>query len=219
MRGLIFDISLILVLCLGSCKDLGDSDPDVVWVGRFYSGGFQCDTSSHYTPPDIARILRSENIPVLGSHVEMYGTCRACGCPAYAAMHYALILKRDLARAEQMGFQQKAPPRPAVFTLGQEFDLKYGQSAVLSEAGMTLTFKALSEDSRCPEGAVCIWAGNARVLLSVSDSDVSLNTTLEPKVVTVDAFQIRLVTVNPYPKISVERKPEEYSVRLIVTRE
>ena len=46
---------------------------------------------------------------------------------------------------------------------------------------MAVTFKALTEDSRCPEGAVCVWKGNAGVVVSLSETDVSLNTTLQPR--------------------------------------
>jgi hypothetical protein len=35
-----------------------------------------------------------------------------CGYPSYAAMHYALIRKTDLARAEILGFEQKDPSQP-----------------------------------------------------------------------------------------------------------
>jgi outer membrane protein assembly factor BamE (lipoprotein component of BamABCDE complex) len=90
----------------------GDGRPDstLTWVAKFFSGGVQCDTSSHYIPPDIAQLLSQNSISVFNTMVEPYATCAACGCPAYAAMHYALIFTRDVARAELLGFQQKDPP-------------------------------------------------------------------------------------------------------------
>jgi hypothetical protein len=44
-------------------------------------------------------------------------------------------------------------PRPASVALGQDFSLKLGQSAAIANEGVTLTFDAVQEDSRCPTGA------------------------------------------------------------------
>jgi hypothetical protein len=44
-------------------------------------------------------------------------------------------------------------PRPAPAALGQVFSLKLGQSAAIANEGLTLTFAAVQEDSRCPTGA------------------------------------------------------------------
>jgi hypothetical protein len=79
-----------------------------IWVAQFYSGGVQCDTSNHYTPPDIKSILTHAGVYVADTDVEPYAVCEACSCPAYAAMHYALIRESDLERAQRIGFR----PRP-----------------------------------------------------------------------------------------------------------
>lgn len=39
--------------------------------------------------------------------------------------------------------------------------LKEGENKFLKEYEMNVTFKRLVEDSRCPKGVQCIWAGNA----------------------------------------------------------
>lgn len=101
---------LIAVLGFSGCQDLGDSNPELTWVAKFFSGGAQCDTSSHYAPPNIEQILNQGGILVFRTTFEEYGTCLACGCPTYARMHYALIKKEDLARAEEIGFLLKIPP-------------------------------------------------------------------------------------------------------------
>lgn len=102
---------------------------------------------------------------------------------------------------------------------GEEFELRCGQSASLSEAGLVVTFKDLTEDSRCPEGAVCVWAGNARVVVSLSETDVLLNTTLQPREVSHSGYRIRLVAVHPYPKLNEQYRPEDYSIKLLMTKE
>jgi hypothetical protein len=109
MRILAHFTFISALFLLSSCTDLS-SGPELAWVAKLFVGGRQCDTSSHYTPPNVEKILNDAGISVYGITVEPYGVCAACGCPQYAAMHYALIGKQDLARAMQLDFQQKNPP-------------------------------------------------------------------------------------------------------------
>lgn len=49
-------------------------------------------------------------------------------------------------------------------TMEQEGNTLYfneGENRFLKEYQMNVTFKAISEDSRCPEGVNCVWAGVA----------------------------------------------------------
>ena len=43
--------------------------------------------------------------------------------------------------------------------LGQPFDLKPAEVATID--GLQITFEGVSEDSRCPRGTQCAWAGDA----------------------------------------------------------
>ena len=52
--------------------------------------------------------------------------------------------------------------------LGQSFTLGIGQSVTVSVPGLTMTFVALVEDSRCPIGVQCIQAGRAVISLTVA---------------------------------------------------
>lgn len=52
--------------------------------------------------------------------------------------------------------------------LNQPFTLKLNQSAAIESEKLKLTYAALLEDSRCPAGAQCIWAGQVRVRIEVS---------------------------------------------------
>ncbi|MGD8553949.1 MAG: hypothetical protein PVJ32_00800 [Anaerolineales bacterium] len=112
-----------------------------------------------------------------------------------------------------------SPPNPAGVALGEQFQLAYGQSVDIREAGFGIEFVAVVEDSRCAEGAVCVWEGNARVEISVSNIDASLNTTLEPRQVSHQGYLIRLLAVNPYPVLGEQIEPEDYVIALIVTKE
>ncbi len=102
--------------------------------------------------------------------------------------------------------------------LDEEFVLAFGQTVTLKNYSLTITFKSVLEDSRCPTGAECVWAGNAKIVIEVSQTDIELNTTLEPKQAGYLAYSIQLLAVNPYPKLNEQLQPEDYSIKLIVTR-
>lgn len=65
------------------------------------------------------------------------------------------------------------PPDPAVVVLSKQEQataakstvgviyLKEGENKFLKEYGMNVTFKKMTEDSRCPQGVNCVWAGVA----------------------------------------------------------
>jgi hypothetical protein len=108
---------------------------------------------------------------------------------------------------------------PTAVNLGERFQLGYGQSATVSHTGVTVTFKSLGEDSRCPEGCCCIWAGNARVIISVAGMDTSLNSYLEPKEISCSEYRITLLDVRPYPRLDEHIDSQSYTIILIITRE
>lgn len=108
---------------------------------------------------------------------------------------------------------------PTAVNLGKRFQLGYGQSATLSQTGLTVTFKSLGEDSRCPEGCCCIWAGNARVIISVAGMDTSLNSYLEPKEISYLEYRIKLLAVQPYPKLNEHINSQSYNIILIIAQE
>jgi len=51
--------------------------------------------------------------------------------------------------------------------LGTPFQIKAGEKAVIESEKLTLRFTNVTEDSRCPEGVRCIWAGQVSVLANV----------------------------------------------------
>lgn len=88
-------------------------------------------------------------------------------------------------------------------SLDTPFELRAGQTAVVSGEALSVTFESVPEDSRCPTGVQCVWAGNAvvRVVLSQGGkaAGVELNTNLEPKTATYLNYTIELVSLAPYP--------------------
>jgi hypothetical protein len=62
------------------------------------------------------------------------------------------------------------PPARAPVKLGEEFTLALGESVGIDHRGVTVAFKDVIEDSRCPMNARCIWEGNARIAIQASQS-------------------------------------------------
>jgi hypothetical protein len=87
-----------------------------------------------------------------------------------------------------------------------------------------LAIKVVSvEDSRCPIGTQCIWAGNAKVRIRVTNArgaaqTFDLNTNLQPKTVIFSGYEIRLTNVNPRPANNVRINRNAYTATFSVTR-
>ncbi|WP_336958722.1 hypothetical protein [Chryseobacterium contaminans] len=88
--------------------------------------------------------------------------------------------------------------------------LSEGENKFLPEYKMNITFKGISEDSRCPEGVNCIWAGVALAQVEVmgtSTRPVLLNLASMDfpnknyhQSAEFNGYTITLQEVTPYPK-------------------
>ncbi len=95
-----------------------------------------------------------------------------------------------------------------------------GDVVNLPDQGYVLTFKEITQDSRCPTTAECIWAGDAGVRLNVQGTeakDCTLHTTLEPKAITLQRLGIALRQVAPYPELGKHIDSLDYRVTLTLT--
>lgn len=88
-------------------------------------------------------------------------------------------------------------------------DLKIGETKNIS--GVAITLQKISEDSRCPIGVTCIWAGRviAKVHVSIDsnavDKDIELGSSIE-----VYGFSISLDDVTPTPKQGQDIQQSDY---------
>ncbi|MCR4394996.1 MAG: hypothetical protein NUV31_11550, partial [Dehalococcoidales bacterium] len=55
-------------------------------------------------------------------------------------------------------------------SIGKEFTLPLGKTALLTTENLKITFEDVLGDSRCPKGVVCIQAGEATCKLSIVDT-------------------------------------------------
>jgi len=113
-------------------------------------------------------------------------------------------------------------------SLGEEFSLKPGQQTSISGEDLTIEFKSVSSDSRCPTDAQCIWAGNAEVNVeltktgnSSSTSTIQLNTagtTDFPNQANYLNYTIRITELQPYPKVDSTIEQADYKAKYIVSK-
>lgn len=96
---------------------------------------------------------------------------------------------------------------PAVIQIesGHEFEIAVGQEAQIRDTPVTLRFRGISQDSRCPSDVQCVWAGNAVAQFTLSSgvgpaSEINLNTTLDPKSAVFSGYRITLVGLSPVPR-------------------
>ena len=100
-------------------------------------------------------------------------------------------------------------------TLHQEFSLKINQHARISTGStiLNIKFSELVQDSRCPPGANCTWAGKAIIALEINDSTVTLGDT--SMVYDYGGHQIQLKSVD-YPSKRTFGKERHCTITLRV---
>ena len=108
--------------------------------------------------------------------------------------------------------------------LGNEFKIKNGEEVVVRGEKLRITFSSVVNESRCPDGVACVWAGNASIAIEVSKKNrkkvlAALNTLSEPKEIPYKGFKIRLVALDPYPSIKTPIDPKDYEATLIITKD
>jgi hypothetical protein len=103
---------------------------------------------------------------------------------------------------------------------GDTFTLGVGDTASVAELNLWLRFSRVTDDSRCPSQGVCVWAGDAAVVLElaplVGDSKLdTLHTTLDPQSVPVGGAELHLVRLDPYPETAGSIPAGAYRVTLV----
>jgi hypothetical protein len=109
--------------------------------------------------------------------------------------------------------------------LGEEFTLAIDQEASLQEAGLSLKFLGVAEDSRCPSKVQCAWSGRAVIsLVAQKEQQKPLDFTLitihspdKTDQTIVEGYQITLKAIEPRPELPDQPVPaENYRATLIV---
>ncbi|EAY27727.1 translocation/assembly module TamB domain-containing protein [Microscilla marina] len=103
-------------------------------------------------------------------------------------------------------------------SFGNEFEMSYGTTVNIKD--FDLTFNEV-EDSRCPEGAQCIWAGNVKVNFKVGGFGFTLTKEAgKPELAqtTINDYVVKLVEVTPYPSVGTTINKANYRAKVIVTK-
>lgn len=103
-----------------------------------------------------------------------------------------------------------------------QIEIPLGETRLLDEERLAITFARVMEDARCPVDVQCIRAGNAVVGLVLQERGeatrmVQLNTHEDPRTVSHEGYVISVVDLQPPPRSGVEM-PDSAVVRLHVVR-
>ena len=100
-------------------------------------------------------------------------------------------------------------------------ELRIGEETTMPESKIRVKFLSVDDDSRCPQGVNCIWAGSVGVsLLLAAPGDegrrVKLNTAVEPRAVSYKGQSFSIESVSPAAVEGKPIKPEDYRITLAV---
>ncbi|MEX2111074.1 MAG: hypothetical protein WD802_10750 [Gemmatimonadaceae bacterium] len=114
-----------------------------------------------------------------------------------------------------------SPERVVVAQPGVPFLLLVGERAALN--GSNLLFKRVSQDSRCPANAICVWEGDAEIEVTASREGGTAETrTLSlsrpGNEVRVGDLFVRFLGLDPYPGTYDPSTPQAYRARLEIRK-
>ncbi|AEE19381.1 hypothetical protein JM84_0256 [Dokdonia sp. Hel_I_63] len=97
-----------------------------------------------------------------------------------------------------------------------------GQSTIIE--GTSLRLVNVIEDSRCPQGVDCIWAGNAKVVVELTSEsgkkttkEIILNGGRVAPIYSEDGLVISIKGLAPYPTSLSKIKASDYYLRVEVS--
>jgi hypothetical protein len=104
--------------------------------------------------------------------------------------------------------------------------LRASETVKIDNGAAQVTLYRVDNDSRCPTDVTCVSAGNATVVFSLIDTSCRaclpvqqfVNTTVEPRSVTVAGYQVRLDSLLPAPKSTRVIAQSDYVAYFNVSR-
>ncbi len=104
---------------------------------------------------------------------------------------------------------------------GDSFILKPGERVTLPAIGTHVRFQRVSEDSRCPLQAECVWAGDGAAVFEIAPLvgdaiEHTLHTNEGPKGVVLGRYELELLELDPYPEVPGGIAPDAYRATLIL---
>lgn len=114
------------------------------------------------------------------------------------------------------------PSKTDEVLLNREFNLRIAHKATIKSERLSVTFKSVIEDSRCPRGVDCIWAGNAKLEFEITGPTngpihIELNTNGEPSHAHFLKYDVKLIDLSPYPEANSGIDKKRYTARIVIT--
>jgi len=105
----------------------------------------------------------------------------------------------------------------------EEFTLSPGESADIAGEYVTVKFIEVISDSRCPQGATCIWEGEASSLVKITAYDVTYEKILTQSgasTLAFEDFQDYQISFNllPYPVLGTDIEKGDYRLNITIGR-
>lgn len=103
--------------------------------------------------------------------------------------------------------------------MNQSFELD-SNAHVVAPGVLRISLRGVPEDSRCPTGVQCVWAGRARVRLRVDSANYqrSIDLRTDSASAVVFGHTITLDSLVPYPKSGQTIAPKDYRAWVRVTQ-
>lgn len=118
-----------------------------------------------------------------------------------------------------------AAGKPVRVRLGQEFNLRVGQQAVVEGGRFKVRFVSVVNDSRCPADVTCVWAGNAEVLIEAEAgrrrARLKLNThggANFPQEGRHQQYTVELVALDSQARKNSGKKATDYVTTLVICK-
>jgi hypothetical protein len=107
------------------------------------------------------------------------------------------------------------------FTIGKESVFRINQIYYSGDGQYSFLINKIG-DSRCPEGALCIWQGeitvNGEWTEKKSKTNIELHSVMSALQKEPDGFTFQIIDAKPHPKLGTESKPEDSVVALLIKR-
>lgn len=87
-----------------------------------------------------------------------------------------------------------------------QIGIKIPLGETVSVGDLNISFSEVVEDSRCPKGVQCVWAGRAKVKIEVSDEMtidhqfLTFGSNSENIIFQLDGYRVKGLSLSPHPR-------------------
>jgi len=105
----------------------------------------------------------------------------------------------------------------------QTLKVRVNQQKTAVKSKLTIKFASLVEDSRCPEGTRCVWAGNARIQVRITDArgrseTFEMNTGTGAKGASFAGYAVNLTSLDPHPAANIRIDRNGYTATFTINK-